>query len=78
MTTQKPRNKTRRLILRLIPVALVVLAISIVWYSSIKQVKDYVYLHDNYDHLEESIVPQMPLEDIRDDQAVIYFGIHVD
>jgi hypothetical protein len=78
MTSQKPHNKTRRLILRLIPVALVVLAISIVWHSSIKQAKDYVYLHDNYDHLEESIVPQMPLADIRDDQAVIYFGIHVD
>jgi len=78
MTRQKPHNKTRRLILRLIPVALVVLAISIVWRSSIKQAKDYVYLQDNYDHLEESIVPQMPLEDIRDDQAVIYFGIHVD
>ncbi|HIE88597.1 MAG TPA: hypothetical protein EYG52_20140 [Pseudomonadales bacterium] len=78
MTRQKPHNKTRRLILRLIPVALVALAISIVWHSSIKQAKEYVYLQDNYDHLEESIVPQMPLEDIRDDQAVIYFGIHVD
>ena len=78
MTTQKPQNKTRRLVLRLIPVALVVLAISIVWQSSIKQAKDYVYPHDNYDHLEESIVPQMPLEDVRDDQVVIYFGIHVD
>lgn len=78
MTTQKPHNKSRRLVLRLIPVALVVLAISIVWQSSIKQAKDYVYPHDNYDHLEESIVPQMPLEDVRDDQVVIYFGIHVD
>ncbi|MDB4528913.1 hypothetical protein N9193_03265 [Pseudomonadales bacterium] len=76
--SQQRGNNIRRLALRLIPVALLVVAIAIIWQASIKQAKDYVYLHDNDYDQAESIVPQVPLEDIRDDQVVIYFGIHVE
>ena len=75
---QKSRNTIRRLTLRLLPLALLVLAISMIWQARTKQAKEYVYLDDHqYDHAE-SIVPQIPLEEIRDDQVVIYFGIHVE
>ena len=75
---QKSRNTIRRLALRLLPLALLVLAISMIWQTRTKQGKEYVYLDDHqYDHAE-SIVPQIPLEEIRDDQMVIYFGIHVE
>ncbi len=75
---QKSRNTIWRLTLRLLLLALLVLAISMIWKARTKQGKEYVYLDDHqYDHAE-SIVPQIPLEEIRDDQVVIYFGIHVE
>jgi uncharacterized membrane protein YidH (DUF202 family) len=81
MTEQMPqqsRNTVQRLALFLIPVALLVLAMSILWQARTEQADDYVQLdHYQYDQAE-SIVPQIPLEDIRDDQVVVYFGIHVE
>ncbi|MFQ3225955.1 MAG: hypothetical protein ACI8Z5_002224 [Lentimonas sp.] len=48
------------------------------WQARTEQADDYVQLnHYQYDKAE-SIVPQIPLEDIRDDQVVVYFGIHVE
>lgn len=81
MTTQKKirsRGNIRRLIPRLIPIVFAFVAVIIVWQASISQVQDYVYKHDGFNEKEESIVPQIPLEDIRADQVVIYFGIHVE
>ncbi len=81
MKTQSENQKlsrTRRLAPRLIFVALALMAISIIWQSSVSQIQDYVYLHDGFNEKDESVIPQQPIEDVRDDQVVIYFGIHVD
>jgi len=81
MTQQKPPQnsiKNRRLLLSLIPVLLTLLAIATFWYSSTTQPEAFLQLHDKSYGREESIVAQIPLEEVRDDQVVIYFGIHVD
>ena len=81
MTTKNKNiklSKTIRLMPRFILVALSLLAISIIWQTSASQVQDYVYLQDRLNDKAESLIPQQPLEDVRDDQVVIYFGIHVE
>ena len=81
MTTQKLHqnvSKIRRLAPRLIPVIFSIAAVAIVWQASVSSVQDYVYLHDEFNDIGESIEPQIPLADIRADQKVIYFGIHVE
>ena len=81
MTTQKTNQSTgkiRRLAPRLIPIIFALVAVTVVWQASVSRVQDYVYRHNDFNDKRESILPQIALADIRADQMVIYFGIHVE
>ena len=63
---------------RLLPIALIGLAILSLWLGGdpqpIRVYEDQISLND----LAEAVDPQPDISQVRDDQHVMYYGIHVD
>ena len=67
-----------RALWRLLPILLIIAALFSLWLSTSREELDIKPRTVVLDELEESVEPQADIALVREDQQIMYYGIHVD